>query len=181
MIDLKSLFPKGRDSWIILAGIVVVALLLAGIALGPIRNKFHDIENDISLQEKKLARNLRILAPSVRKAVEREYQQYGARIQKKGSTDEENSQMLAELDRLAGQNKLTLLSTKPQKAKIDRDCETYVVEIEVESEIPALMGFVYGIETSDQFLRIDRFVIDSKDAGSAMVKSVLTISKIVTF
>ena len=38
MIDLKSLFPQRRDSWIILAGIVVVALLLAGIALGPILN-----------------------------------------------------------------------------------------------------------------------------------------------
>jgi Tfp pilus assembly protein PilO len=112
--------------------------------------------------------------------VESEYQQYGLRIQKKGSSDEENSQMLAELDQLAGQSKLTLLATKPQKTKPDRDCDTYVVEIEVEGEMPALMGFVYGIETSAQLLRIDRLVIDSKDGKSAIVKGALTVSKIVT-
>lgn len=179
MIDLKSIFPKGRDAWIIIAGIAVVVLLLAGIALGPVRNKFRNLKDDIAIQEKKLARNLRILAPAAKNAVEGEYRRYGMRIQKKGSSDEENSQMLAELDRLAGQNKLTLLATKPQKAKIDRDFETYIVEIEVEAEMPAIMGFVYGIETSSQLLRIDRLAIDSKDSGSAIVKGVLLISKIV--
>ncbi|MEI8138510.1 MAG: GspMb/PilO family protein [bacterium] len=180
MIALKSILPRGRDAWVIVAGIVCVILLLGGIALGPVRNKFRELENDIVAQEKTLARNLRILSPNARKAVENEYQQYGLRIQKKGSSDEENSQMLAELDQLAGQSKLTLLATKPQKTKPDRDCETYVVEIEVEGEMPVLMGFVYGIETSAQLLRIDRLVIESKDGKSAIVKGALTVSKIVT-
>ncbi len=180
MIAMKSLFPKGRDAWIIVAGIVLVALLISGIAMGPIRNKFRDLESRISSQEKELARNLRILAPAARKVVESEYLRNGLRIQKKGSSDEENSLMLAELDQLAGQNKLTLLATKPQKAKPDRDFETYVVEVEVETDMPALMGFVYGIETSSQLLRIDRLTIDSKEGGAAFVKGVLTISKIVT-
>ncbi|MEI6168181.1 MAG: GspMb/PilO family protein [bacterium] len=180
MIALKSILPKGKDGWIVVAGTVFVMLLLSGIALGPVRNKFHAMEGEVSAQEKKLARNLRILAPSARKAVEDEYRQYGLRIQKKGSSDEENSQMLAELDRLAGESKLTLLATKPQKTKVEPDFETYVVEIEVEAEMPALMGFVYGIESSAQILRVDRLVIDSKDGGSAMVKGSLTVSKIVT-
>ena len=180
MIDLKSKIPHGGDAWVIAGGVIVVTLVLGGIVLGPIRNRFHAMESDISTQEKILARNLRILALSSRKAVESEYRQYGARIQKKGSSDEENSQMLAELDRLAGQNKLTLLSTKPQKTKFDSDFETYVVEVEVEAEMPSLMGFVYGIESSSQLLRTDRLVIDSKGGGSALVKGTLTISKIVT-
>lgn len=180
MIGMKSLFPKGRDAWIIMAGSVLVLLLLCGVALGPFRNKFHDLESEISVQEKALARNLRILAPNARKAVEAEYQQYGRRILKKGSSDEENSQMLAELDRLAGQSKLMLLATKPQKTKLDRDFETYVVEIEVEAEMPALMGFIYEIESSAQLLRIERLVIESKEVGASTVKATLTISKIVT-
>jgi len=180
MIVLKSIFPKGRDAWIIVAGVLFVIFLIGGIALGPVRNKFYDLERDILAQEKTLARNLRILAPTAKKAVESEYQQYGLRIQKKGSSDEENSQMLAELDRLAGQSKLTLLATKPQKTKPECDSETYVVEIEVEAEMPILMGFIYGIETSAQLLRIDRLIIDSKDGGSAIVKAALTVSKIVT-
>jgi len=180
MIALKSILPKGRDTWISVAGVVIVILLLVAIGLGPIRNKFRELESDISAREKLLARNLRILAPSARKVVEGEHQQYGLRIRKKGSSDEENSQMLAELDRLAGESKLTLLATKPQKTKVDRDFETYVVEIEVEAEMPALMGFIHGIETSAQLMRIDRLVVDSKDGGSAIVKGALTISKIVT-
>lgn len=180
MIDMKSFLPKGRDAWIILAGSVLVAFLLCGVALGPLRNKFHYLENEISVQEKALAQNLRILAPNAKKTVEAEYQQYGIRILKKGSSDEENSQMLAELDKLAGQSKLTLLATKPQKTKPDRDFETYVVEIEVEAEMPALMGFVYEIESSAQLLRVERLVIETKEVGAATVKAALTISKIVT-
>jgi len=180
MMVIKSVIPKGRGAWIVIASVLMVTLLLGGIVFGPVRNKFRNLEDDIAAQEKKLARNLRILAPSARKAVESEYRQYGSRIQKKGSSDEENSQMLAELDRIAGQSKLSLLGTKPQKTKPDRDCETYVVEIEVEAEMPALMGFVCSIESSAQLLRIDRLVIESKDGRSAIVKGVLTISKIVT-
>ncbi len=180
MIALKSILPRKRDAWMMLTGVVVVLLLVAGIALGPIRSKIHDLDADIANQEKKLAKNLRSLAPAARKTAESEYQQYGLRIQKKGSTDEENSQMLAELDRLAGASKLTLLATKPQKPVPDRDFELYAVEIEVEAEMPALLGFVYGIESSVQLLRIDRLVIDSKGGGSAVVKAALTVSKIVT-
>ena len=180
MIDLKSILPKGKDVWIVVGGGFFVIVLLVGIMLGPIRGKFRYFEDETSIQEKTLARNLRILAPSARKAVEDEYRQYGARIQKKGSSDEENSQMLAELDRLAGESKLTLLATKPQKTKVERDSETYVVEIEVEAEMPALMGFVHGIESSVQILRIDRLVIDSKEGGSSLVNGSLTVSKIVT-
>lgn len=180
MIALKSILPRGKDIWILVSGIIAVMLLLVGIALGPVNNKFRELDDEISRQEKKLVRNLRILSPSARKAVESEYRQYGLRIQKKGSSDEENSQMLAELDRLAGESRLTLLATKPQKTKVEPDVETYVVEIEVEAEMPALMGFVYGIETSSQVLRIDRLVIDSKGEGSALVKGALTVSKIVT-
>lgn len=180
MIALKSIFVRGKDVWILVAGVAAVLLVLAGIALGPVHTKFLQLADEISRQEKKLARNLRILSPSARKVVESEYRQYGLRMQKKGSSDEENSQMLAELDRLAGENKLTLLATKPQKSKIERDFETYVVEIEVESEMPALMGLIYGIETSAQVLRVDRLVIDAKDAGAALVKGSLTVSKTVT-
>ncbi len=180
MSALKSILPKGRDAWLLVGGIAFVVLLIGAIALGPVRNKFHALEVEISAQEKTLARNLRILAPSAKNAVQKEYQQYGLRIQKKGSSDEENSQMLAELDRLAGQNKMTLLATKPKKTKPDRDGETYVVDIEVEAEMPVLMGFIYGIDTSAQLLRIDKLVIDSKDGRSPLVKAVLTISKMVT-
>lgn len=178
MIDLKSILPKGREAWMIVAGALGVALLLAGIAMGPVRGKFMALDEAIASQEKTLARNLRILAPAVRGMIERDYRLYGERIQKRGSSEEENSQMLAELDRLAGDSKLTLLATKPQKTRIDSDFETYVVEIEIESEMPAMMAFAHGIETSSQLLRIDRLVIDAK-GGGAVVKGVLTVSKIV--
>lgn len=179
MSDFKSLLPKGRDAWMIIGGVAGVLLVLGGIGLGPVRSRLQSLDETISAQEKTLARNLRILAPVPRKAVESEYQQYGAMIQKKGSSEEENSQMLAELDRLAGQSKLTLLATKPQKTKADPDFETYGVEIEIEAEMPAIMTFMHGIETSSQLLRIDRLVIDSKGGGEAVVKGSFSVSKIV--
>ncbi|MEI6564556.1 MAG: GspMb/PilO family protein [bacterium] len=178
---MKSILAQGRGTWVFMVGVVLVVLLFVGVALGPIRSMIQKLDDEIVAQEKQLAVNLRILAPSAKKVVEAEYSRYGTRIQKKGSSEEENSQMLSELDTLAGQNKVKLLSTKPRKTKVESDFEAYSVEIEVEADMPLLMGFIYGVESSAQLLRIDRLVIDSKGGGeSVSPRAALVISKIVT-
>lgn len=181
MMDAKSLLPHGRNAWILAGGVVGIIVFGLALVLGPIRHKSESLNEAISLQEKKLARNLAIVAPGARESVEKEYRRYGGMIKKRGSSDEENSAMLSEVDRLAGQNKVILSATKPKETRKDRDSESYVVEIEIEADMSALMGFVYALEASPQLLRVDRLVLDAKGGkDTASIRGTMVISKVVT-
>ena len=178
---IKSLLPQGREAWILTGGIAGVVLLGVGLALGPVRNRFVVLHEATVLQEQALARNLAIVTPSAREAVEEDYRRYGALIMKQGSSDEENSAMMSEVDKLAGQNKVILTATKPLKGNKDADSESYAVEVEIESDMPALMGFVCALESSGQLLRVDRLTVDAKGGKNpSALHSTLLVSKVVT-
>lgn len=181
MMAIKSILPQGRGAWIFSGGIV--ALVLSGmiIFLGPIRNRFEVLGDSKISQEQKLSRNLAIVAPAAREAVEADYRRYGNMITMQGSSEEENSKMLSEVDQLAVQTKVVLSATKPRETRKDRDSEAYAVEIEIESDMSALMRFLCAVESSPQVLRVDRLVVDARGAKDpSQVRCSLQISKVVT-
>jgi hypothetical protein len=181
MMAITSLIPRGKDAWILAGGVVGIVILGAVILMGPVRGRFHDLEEEIGVQETKLNRNLAIVAPTARDAVEKEFRRYGEMILKRGSSDEENSQMMSEIDKLAGLNKVTLSATKPRDAKKEKDYEAYGVEIEIEADMAALIGFIYAVESSSQLLRVDHVTVESKGAKDpTSLRGTLTISKVVT-
>ena len=151
------------------------------LALGPIRSKFQELDVAVLDQEKKLAHNLGVLSPKPKEAAERDYSRFGSMIKMKGSSEEEKSAMLSEVDKLAGQNKISLQSTKPRETQPLQDGESYAVEIEIEATMAQLLGFVYAVETSAQLLRVDRLTLDAKTGkGADSLRGTLVISKTVT-
>lgn len=181
MMTLTSLIPRGKGAWLLACGVVGVVVLGFVIVLGPVRTRFSELDESIGVQEAKLSRNLAIVAPTAREAVERDFRRYGEVIRMRGSSDEENSQMLSEIDKLAGLNKVVLAATKPRETRKDRDCEVYGVEIEIDADMSSLMGFLYALEASSQLLRVDRLVVDSKGGKEpTSLHGTLLISKVVT-
>lgn len=176
-----SFLPKDRGSWSVWGALVGLILLGVVLAMGPIRSAFVKLDEAVVSQEKKLARNLGVLAPKTKEIVEKEYSRYGSVIKIKGSSEEENAMMLSEIDQLAGQNKVTLSATKPRDTKKDRDYEFYAVEVEIEANMAQLVGFVYALETSPQLLRVDRLAVDTKGGATPdSIRGTLVISKVVT-
>jgi len=181
MMAFKTILPQGKNAWILTVAVAGVILLGVVIAVGPVRNRFLEIDEAIASGEKALGNNLAIVAPGPSEAVERDYQRCGDTIRMRGSSEEENSRMLSEVDRLAGENKVVLTATKPQETRKTIDSEAYGVEVEVEADMAALMGFLYAIETSPQLLRIERLVLDSKGGkAAASHRGTILISKVVT-
>jgi len=164
------------------AGLVLAAVVVAAvIALGPVRGIFRNTDEAIVVQEQKMARNARILSSKSKDVVVRDYRQYGDSLRKKGSTSEESSAMVAEVEMLATQAKIALSATKPRDPHPDRDYEQYAVELEFEAPMAQAVTFLYAVENSPQMLRIDRMVLDAKGAKSAgMLKASVTVSRVVT-
>ena len=182
MKDIKSLLPGDRRAWMLAGGVGGLVVLGVVLALGPISGKFRELDEEEAGQKRILDHHLRVIAPKPMGVVTNEYARYGTMLKMKGSSDEENSSMLSEVDRLAGENKVTLSATKPREQRIkDAYQENYAVTIEIEAALPQVMSFLYAVESSPQLLRVDSLSLESRTGKSAdWVRGTLVISKVVT-
>jgi hypothetical protein len=185
MTAITSLIPRSKGAWMLVSGVVGIVLMGAIILMGPVQSRMRELEDEIAAKEKDLGRNLAIVAPTAREAVEKDFKQYGEIIRMRGSSDEEKSLMLSEIDKLAGLHKVGLTATKPHGAPEDAKdkdiCEEFGVDLEIEAEMSALIGFLYALEASPQFLRVENLVLESKgpkDASS--LRGTLLVTKVVT-
>lgn len=174
-------FTFDRRMLVYAAGSLVAIVVLALIALGPLRGQFRALDEKIGEAEKKMARNLRVLSPAAKDVVVRDFRLYGETLRKKGTTAEESAALLAEVEMLAAQSKIALSSTKPSEPRIDSDCESYAVTVEFEGDMAQVVGFLYAVETSPNMLRADRFSLDAKGArAQGTLKCALVVSRLVT-
>ncbi len=181
MKALTRWMPRGVKAWGLVAGVVFTILAGVGIGLGPVRKRFEQLDETITMREKEVARNLRILAPTSKDAITREYAEYGEMIKKRGSTAAENAAMLSEIEKTATEVGLSLSATKPREAQVKRDYERYEVEIEVDAEMSQIIRLIHAVESSPQVLRVEKVAIDSKKSGSAVsLRAGMLISKVVT-
>lgn len=172
-LDRKTLLRVG-------GGLVLLGAVIA-VLLGPVRGQFLAIEEESINQEKKMDRNLRVLSPTSRDVVVRDYRKYGDALRKKGSTAEESAAMLTEVELLAKQSTIELASTKPREPQVDPDHERYTVDLDFEATMAQLVGFLHAVETSPRMLRVDRLLLDAKGARQpGAVKSTVVVSRVVT-
>jgi Tfp pilus assembly protein PilO len=152
-----------------------------GVLLGPIRRRFQQLDETIVGKEKQLARNLRVLSSASKDAAVSEYKELGNTMPKQGSTAEEASSMLAEIEKQATEVNVVLTATKQIEPKLEKTFEEYQVEIEIEADMKKLVGFLYGVESSVQLLRVERVSLDLKSGGEqGAFRGTLLVSKVVT-
>lgn len=181
MTSLGSMIPRSRKAVLLAGAVLFVVALAAGIWVGPIAHQFARLDESIASQEKRLARNLRTIAPGSKDAVLKAYQEYGDTIPKRGSTAEEAAAMLAEIEKIASDLGVALASTKPREPKIEKDFEEYKADIEVECKMKQLLSLLYGLESSPQLLRVERVALDLKEGESGgSLRGALVVSKCVT-
>lgn len=178
---IKAFVAQGRGAWVLAIGGAAAVLLWLVILLGPLQQRYGQLGEEAVAREQLLARNLRIVDPRARATVERDYQQHGDTIRRQGSTEEDSAAFLSELDRLAGANQIALSATKPQDVVKEPNSERYAVEIEMEADMPQLIGFLHAVETAPGLLRADRLSIDSKGVKTgSKVHVAMLVSKVVT-
>lgn len=154
----------------------------AGVMLGPVRSRARQLDEQILAQEKKAARNLRILSATSKEAAVRDYEKFGGIMAMRGSSAEESAAMLSEIQKLASDDRVVISSTKPREASApDKDYEVYQVQIDVETGLPQLFSFIYGLEMSSQLLRVEKLAIayHGEDDKNPLHGN-LVISKMVT-
>lgn len=156
--------------------IFVSCAFLDKVVILPVAGKFGHLNEEISIQEKLLAKNVRnLLQKDIVTIEHKQFENYSRPV---GSDEEEMAKFLNNVEKYARESAVYLADIKPRPAMEIDVYKKYIVEVESEGEMKGLLGFLYKIEHSDGLLNIERLQLSPKKAGSPVVEGVVVISKI---
>ena len=179
MTKLKQLFARlSARERAIFYGVVAVVAAVAGerFIYQPTVARLHELDEEILATEGQVRRNLREIA--TRETVRAAYEQYATHAASAGSDEEEMARLLGEIEGLAGTSGVSLLDVRSRPASVTELGKHYPVEIEAETGMAALMGFLHGLQSSKNLLRVKQLRVTPKE-GRGPVKVHLLIHETV--
>ena len=163
---LERLNTRERTILYALLAIVGVSLIY-GFLIEPFFKRYKDINREANLVENKLQRALLIIKN--KDNIDKEYATYAERLKSEGSDEEEMTSMLNGLEILARNTNLRIVNMKPQAVEDKEFYKRFAVEIETESDMAALMRFIYDVKNSPILLKIDRLNLNTKTSQSGII------------
>jgi len=166
-----------RERYLLYITVVVLVSILFGKAgVSPIMQRLSKLNREIFVQEKKLEKSLRVLARE--ELIRSEYKKYIQFVRQSRSDEEQTSELLSEIEKLADKTSISLSNIKPGKIEKVGRYRKYVVRIEAESEIGHLASFIYQLEESPELLRIRNFHLTPRKKASSILKARMTITEL---
>ena len=164
--------------------ILYVVIALLGVTIGyhgvlrPMAAKFSTLDEEIFAMQMRL-RKAKTFIRQKDDIMEAVKQYPNLEKMDAGSDEEEIAQLLNFIEQTARKNGVSLSDVKPQPVKSDQQTKQYSVELNAESNLEALIRYVYDLEHSENLLRIDRVNIAPKDEKGPTLRAYLLITRLV--
>ena len=166
-----------REKWLLYAGIaVILGIAIYIIAVEPIWTEWQDLNRNIFAKERKLLKNVKILAQKDR--ITSLYNKYASSIKMKGSVEEETAVILREIENIARSTNINITDIKPHRVKNMDFYKEYYIELEAEGNVANLAKFIYELQSSDQILKVRHLRINPKAGGGDTLKAYMIVTKI---
>ena len=168
---------SAREQRVLQVGVACVFLWLLDTAIfRPVWGLYVSTKEEIALAEMTLARNKTNLER--KESVESAYTKYRSFVKPAGNDEEENANLLSEIERLARSNQVVLVDMKPREIKVSQFHKEYTAELDAESDMKNLIGFIYQLEQSGQLMKVFHSKFSPKDAKSDVIKAKIVVTKI---
>lgn len=174
MIEALSKKEKGLLILILSAGFLYLSDILI---YRPVGGYFTRLEERIELNRKKLLRGKRLIEKE--NIIVAGYGQYKSNISGKTDPVEDMAVLLNEVEALAKRNGIRLLDIKPEPISRKSREDRLYLSVELEERREGLAQFIYHIQRSGQFLRVENMILEVKDRSGEKIKAVLRISKLI--
>lgn len=177
MMLLEKLTPRERKAAYITAGLIIFMIGFHGI-WAPLKTRSQFLQDEIFATKMKLRKAL--IYVQHRDKVLEEARKYLNLEQLDAKKDEEEiASLLNFIEQEARESAVTLIDVKPQQVNSDRTSKRYIVNLETEGGLKEMTQFMYDLQYSPQMLRIERVEIAPKEAKSEMLRSSLTVARVV--
>jgi len=139
--------------------------------------EWKNVSQEISIQEKKLEKSLRII--SRQDEIERKYKKYANATV--NSEETEIAVVLKEVEQIANKTNVKTTNIKAQPVKDMKFYKKVTVGVECEANIKDLVQFIYNLQKSPQILRVQKLRMGTKGKNEAFLKVSFLIDKILIF
>jgi hypothetical protein len=145
----------------------------------PVSSKMASIDAQIREKELNIKKDLHILAQKDR--ILAESNKFSSFLSSSGSSEEEMTFLLKEIEGLASKSSVYLVDLKPASLKVGAGASSnkYMVSLNCEAQMEQLISFMYNIVNSDKLLMIEKYQIGPKSKESSVAKCSMIISKII--
>ncbi len=109
--------------------------------------------------------------------VEEKYKNYQEKVLITGSDEEETAKLLREIENLSRPIGLYILNMKPLPVEDEGLYKRYSIQLEGDGEIITIAKFLYSIQTSPSFLKVQRLQMNAR-SGTKLLRANLFITKI---
>ena len=161
-------------------GLLYLAVTLVGLALwysyllGPTMDRWQALRSEGALKELQYQKYVRI-AGRHGETME-QYSQFADRLRMEGSEEEEMAILLKDIEGLA-RGRVRITNIKPYSVTDLDFYKRFSVELECETTMESLVGFIYEVELARPMLRLRSLRIQAKGA-SDMLDVSLSLSKV---
>lgn len=159
-----------------LTAALILFWIIQGFVIGPLAVKWKQLNEKISAGSLKVEKNLKMIEKKER--IKRDYENYASAVKMIGSEEEEMAKFLTEIESLASSSSVHIVDIKPRPIKHIQFYKKYLVELDAEGDVNQISKFIYDIQNSNQLLKVDKFSLGIKGAGTALLKCHLLVSKV---
>lgn len=165
-----------REKYILYISIVVIGFVFIDkVILSPVMKVLDNLDKQTLVQEGELEKSVRIV--NNEDSITAEYNKDVQNLKKSSSNEEEIAAMSSEIEELARKTSVLIKSIKPLSTEESSLYTKYKIDIEVETEMPYLMDFIYQLEKSPQLIKVDKISLSPQKKNSPVLKAFLVISK----
>ena len=173
-----SKLSQNEKKILVLAGIVLFMVFLDRFFFGPALENLKSIEEDIRDKENSLKRYLRFLSYKDQISKERDMlEKYYAK--KQLNSGEIKEIFLNKVEMLAHQANISSIRVTPSEGEKKKDYTEYFANLECLGKFKDILTFMHAIDSSEELMKIVKFSMNAKKAGSDELTVSMTVSKII--
>lgn len=166
-----------REKRLLYLTIIVLGVWISHkFIVNPLIVRWKELGEKIEERGLKLEKSRKIL--HLKEKIQGEYENYASSVKMQGSEEEEMAKFLTEIESIARSSSVHISDIKPRPVKNADFHERYLVELEAEGDISQISRFIYEIQSSPQLLKIDKYSIGTKGAGTNLLRCRVIVSKI---
>ncbi|MBI1869993.1 MAG: hypothetical protein HYS07_02235 [Chlamydiae bacterium] len=158
------------------AGLIIVLMALYFMVLDPLFSKLRTLRGEIQKQSLIYAKYVKIF--NSKDHIEHTYNQYVGIVKVEGSSQEEISRFLAEIEALSRKSDVRVVDMKPLSTQDNHSIKKVYLEIEFEAQQMGLGKFLFELKNSQAMIHVDSLKVNA-GARSEGLKCHLVLSRIV--
>jgi Tfp pilus assembly protein PilO len=174
-MKLTSQLNKRERLILALTIILVSFALISKFALRPLFTLNAKLAQELKTKQVHLKRLERMAG---RKALKDEYETFIRALKMSESQELEMARFLSEIEKLATNSGVNILSLRPQEIEERKSYRRFLVELKCEGNNQQILQFVFLLESSPLLLKIERFQLSSSTSTPGLLTSDLTVSRI---